>query len=240
MVFASGNSGEDFSWNPFATHPDTISVGATDSTGKRYDFSNYGEAIDIMAPTAGGEKSGTSTYYDRIWSTDNFLKPDCLDDGETPSNGCSDQAGWTPNSPVAGGDGWWGKYSFRFSHTSSAAPFVTGVIALILEANQELSAEEIKEILLVTADRVSASDANYDEFGHSTKYGYGRVNALRAVAAAWVKGGGTISSQLKDDIDESSPCTKDDCWDFEGIEFPDEEVQDEASDLKPENDIDVE
>ena len=230
VVFASGNAGEDFSWNPFATHPDTISVGATDSTGKRYNFSNYGEKLDIMAPTAGGEKSGTSTYYDRIWSTDNFLRPDCLEEGETPSNGCSDQAGWTPNSPVAGGDGWWGKYSFRFSHTSSAAPLVTGVIALMLEVNPELSAGEIKEILLVTADRVSTGDANYDEKGHSNKYGYGRVNALRAVAAAWIKGGGEISLQLKEDIDESSPCTKDECWDFEGIEFPDEEFEDDTED----------
>jgi len=230
IVFASGNSGEDFSWNPFASHPDTISVGATDSTGKRYDFSNYGKAIDIMAPTAGGEKSGTSKYYDRIWSTDNFLRPDCLAEGATPTNGCSDKAGWTPNSPVAGGDGWWGKYSFRFSHTSSAAPLVTGVIALMLEANQGLTVSEVKEILALTADRVSVSDANYNEYGHSDKYGYGRVNALRAVAAAWIKGDGEITLQTKEDIDNASPCTREDCWDFEGVEFPDEELVDESYD----------
>ena len=230
IVFASGNSGEDFSWNPFATHPDTLSVGATDSTGTRYSFSNYGSKLGLVAPTAGGEKSGTTKYFDRIWTTDNFLRPACLTDGKTPSSGCSDQAGWTPNHPMAGGDGWWGKYSYRFSHTSSAAPLVTGIAALVLEANPLLTAKELKEILINTADRVSPMDANYDADGHSDTYGFGRVNALRAVAAAWILGGGTITAGLKDDIDESSPCTREDCWNFEGAEYPDEELPDYSTD----------
>lgn len=239
IVFASGNSGEDFSWNPFATHPDTLSVGATDSTGSRYDFSNYGTMLDIMAPTAGGEKSGTTKYFDRIWTTDNFLRPACLAEGAVPTNGCSDQAGWTPNHPMAGGDGWWGKYSYRFSHTSSAAPLVTGVAALLLEANQALIAKEIKEILINTADKVSPMDANYDSNGHSNKYGFGRINALRAVAAAWIFGGGTITAGLKDDIDESSPCTKEDCWNFEGAEYPDVETENDLNN-QPDEDEDTE
>lgn len=238
IVFASGNSGEDFAWNPFATHPDTLSVGATDSTGTRYSFSNYGSKLGLVAPTAGGEKSGTTKYFDRIWTTDNFIRPACLTDGKTPSSGCSDQAGWTPNHPMAGGDGWWGKYSYRFSHTSSAAPLVTGIAAIVLEANPQLTARELKDILINTADRVSPMDANYDADGHSDKYGFGRVNALRAVAAAWILGGGTITAGLKDDIDESSPCTKDDCWNFEGAEYPDEELPDYNTDPDDGADID--
>lgn len=249
IVFASGNSGEDFAWNSFATHPDTLSVGATDSTGSRHSFSNYGTMLDIMAPTAGGEKSGTTKYFDRIWTTDNFLWPDCLTPEKTPSSGCSDKAGWTPNHPMAGGDGWWGKYSYRFSHTSSAAPLVSGVAALLLEANQELTARELKNILINSADKVSPGDANYDSNGHSTKYGFGRVNALRAVAAAWIAGGGTITAGLRDDIDESSPCTKDDCWNFEGAEYPDEDLPDyntqpddeieNDSNYQPDEDIEI-
>jgi hypothetical protein len=139
---------------------------------------------------------------------------------------------------MAGGDGWWGKYSYRFSHTSSAAPLVTGIAAIVLEANPQLTARELKEILINTADRVSPMDANYDADGHSDKYGFGRVNALRAVAAAWILGGGTITAGLKDDIDESSPCTKDDCWNFEGAEYPDEELPDYNTDPDDEADID--
>ena len=225
LVFASGNSNTDFSLDPFSTHPNVLTVGAVDSTGERYDFSNYGPKLGIMAPTSGGAKSG-SKYVDRIWTTDNYIEPDCIKNGNTASSGCHDKAGWSPDHAMAGGDGWWGKYSFRFSHTSSAAPLVSGVAAIVLEANPNLTALELKEILTKTADRVSKSEANYDANGHSNYYGFGRVNALRAVAAAWIKGGGVITAKIKAAIDKASPCTKDNCWDF-GVEYPDSDLYDE-------------
>ena len=226
FVFASGNAGSDFSLDPFSTNPNVLAVGAVNSNGERYDYSNYGSNLGIMAPTAGGVQSG-SKWEDRIWSTDNFIKPDCLKDGQEPSSGCSDKAGCHPlNSFCVGGDGWWGKYSYRFSHTSSAAPLVSGVAAVVLEANPNLTALELKEILTSTADQVSKSDANYDANGHSNYYGFGRINALRAVAAAWIKGGGVITKSLKDAIDKASPCTKDNCWDFAGASYPDEDLYD--------------
>ena len=231
FVFASGNDNKDFALNPFATNPNVLTAGATDSTGTRYSFSNYGSNLGIMAPTAGGEYDkplvGKTKYYDRIWTTDNFIWPDCLEEGQTPiNNGCYDKAGWSPYGNMAGGDDWWGRYSFRFQMTSSAAPLVTGVAAIVLEANPDLTALELKEILTSTADQVSKSDAKYDSNGHSNKYGFGRVNALRAVAAAWIKGGGVITKSLKDAIDQASPCTKDNCWDFPGVEYPDEDLYD--------------
>ena len=226
LVFASGNAGSDFSLDPFSTHPNVLTVGAVDSNGSRYSFSNYGARLGVMAPTAGASQSG-SKWVDRIWTTDNFIKPDCLKDGQEPTPGCSDHAGCHPNNAICtGGDGWWGKYSYRFSHTSSAAPLVSGVAAIVLEANPNLTALELKEILTKTADRVSKSDANYDANGHSDYYGFGRVNALRAVAAAWIKGGGVITAKIKAAIDKASPCTKENCWDF-GVEYPDTDLYDE-------------
>ena len=244
LVFASGNAGADFSTDPFSTHPNVLSVGAVDSNGSRYSFSNYGPRLGVMAPTSGGEKSGNK-FIDRIWTTDNFIAPTCSTPG---TSGCHDKAGWTPDHVMAGGDGWWGKYSYRFSHTSSAAPLVSGVAAVVLEANPNLTAVELRDILVNTADRVSKSDAKYDAAtGHSTYYGFGRVNALRAVAAAWMAGGGTITADIKDAIDKASPCTKDDCWDFEGAEYPDVDMYDydpvspdedysEDADEKPDHD----
>ncbi len=214
IVFAAGNSGEDFAWNGLATHPNAVAVGASNSQGVRYDFSNYGAALDIVAPTSGGERQSSTLYYDRIWSTDNFIRPACLDDGETPASGCHDTAGWNPDSPVAGGDGWWGRYSYRFSHTSSAAPLVSGIAALILQANPALSALQVRDIIVGTADKINSGAAGYDADGHSDNYGYGRINALRAIAKAWILGGGAITDEIQQDIDESSPCTVADCWDF--------------------------
>ncbi len=213
IVFASGNDGADFAWNALASNPKSISVGASDSTGKRRSFSNFGAGLDLVAPTSGAEKSGIgiTTYTDRIWSTDNYVRPACLAPGATPTSSCSDAAGWTPTSPQAGGDKWVGMYSFRFSHTSAAAPVVSGVVGVMLHANPNLSASQVQSILQQTADEVSPADASYGANGFSTTYGYGRVNALRAVAAAYEIGGGVLDVTTKSDIDTASPCTRASC-----------------------------
>lgn len=214
LVFASGNAGEDMAWNRLASHPRSITVGASDSKGVRFSFSNFGAGLDLLAPSSGGEKSsgfGATQYFDRIWSTDNYLRPACLGSGAAPSSGCSDTAGWTPSSPMAGGDGWNGKYAFRFSHTSAAAPLVSGIVGLMLHANPALTADEVQTILHETADRVSSASAKYDATGFSPQYGYGRVNALRAVARAIELGGVILNAATRADIDAVSPCTRPEC-----------------------------
>lgn len=66
--------------------------------------------------------------------------------------------------------------------TSMAAPIVTGIVAQMLEANPSLTAAQIKEILMATADPLNDAPAE--------RQGAGAVNAGRAVAAALrVKGG---------------------------------------------------
>ena len=59
---------------------------------------------------------------------------------------------------------------------------MAGICALILSANPDLTAKEVKDILQKTADKIG-SPSEYRN-GHSVKYGYGRVNAGRAVAEA--------------------------------------------------------
>ncbi len=63
------------------------------------------------------------------------------------------------------------------SGTSMATPHVTGTIALMLEANPDLTYDEIFDILQHTA--VDLGDSGYDYI-----YGYGRINALYAVREA--------------------------------------------------------
>lgn len=70
----------------------------------------------------------------------------------------------------------------HFGGTSSATPLVAGICALILTANPDLTAKQVKDILQKTADKIGPS-WEYSN-GHSTKYGYGRVNADKAVAEA--------------------------------------------------------
>jgi subtilisin family serine protease len=73
------------------------------------------------------------------------------------------------------GEGWY----VRFGGTSGSGPIVVGTVALMLEANPDLTANQVKEILRATA--VS------DEFTGATPnatWGYGKVDILAAVEAA--------------------------------------------------------
>jgi hypothetical protein len=63
-----------------------------------------------------------------------------------------------------------------------AAPMVTGVIALILEANPYLSAEQIKSIIIQTARE--DNNTGVIPINGSTQWGWGKLNARLAVELA--------------------------------------------------------
>lgn len=75
--------------------------------------------------------------------------------------------------------------------TSFAAPIVAGVACLVLSVDPSLSWQEVKQILLDSADKVGASANPYLPAAagrppgtRNDLYGYGRVNAHRAVRLA--------------------------------------------------------
>ena len=70
----------------------------------------------------------------------------------------------------------------RFSGTSMAAPMVTGVAALILEANPYLSSQQVKDIIIQSA-REDNKTGVIPENG-STQWGWGKLNAYLAVKLA--------------------------------------------------------
>jgi len=74
-------------------------------------------------------------------------------------------------------------YTDAMGGTSGSCPLVSGVIALMYEANPRLTAAEVRQILCTTADRVNPDVALYDVTGWSDTYGCGRVDAGAAVAA---------------------------------------------------------
>lgn len=74
-------------------------------------------------------------------------------------------------------------YTSGFGGTSSSAPLAAGICALMLTANPDLTAADIKNILRQSVDKIGPS-GTYNAQGHSIYYGYGRINALRAVQMA--------------------------------------------------------
>lgn len=166
--------------NGFAIHPDVIPVAASTSLNTKAAYSNWGANISVCAPS--------NNAIPGIWLEDKgFTYTQPIISQPLAGRGIltTDQVG------VAGYDS--GNYTTNFGGTSSATPIVAGVAALVLSINSHLIAQQVKGILQDTADKIvdpkpdaqlGLSLGNYDHHGHSQWFGYGKVNAAKAVYAA--------------------------------------------------------
>jgi subtilisin-like proprotein convertase family protein len=90
-------------------------------------------------------------------------------------------------------------YTDDFGGTSAAAPIVSGVVALMLQANPNLTWRDVKHILADTARKNDRGDSGWslNGAGHwiNDKYGFGAVDAAAAVKAAqtWTNVGAETS-----------------------------------------------
>jgi subtilisin family serine protease len=164
----------------FTIHPDAIVVSACTSLNKKAAYSNWGSNISVCAPSNNAPPGMWFEQKGFIATAPEVTVP-------TPGLGIftADQLG------AAGYD--MGDFTHTFGGTSSACPVVAGVAALVLSANPNLNAQEVKRILQDTADKIVEQDADpqlglrlgtYDATGHSQWFGYGKVNAFKAVQAA--------------------------------------------------------
>ncbi|MEO2179254.1 MAG: S8 family serine peptidase, partial [Candidatus Poseidoniia archaeon] len=106
------------------------------------------------------------------------------------SNGDSEGITTTDITGSGGYDS--GNVTHDFGGTSSATPLVAGIIALILDANENLTWRDVQHVLVNSARTNDASDSSWElnSAGHdiSHKYGFGVVDGGAAVAVAenWV------------------------------------------------------
>lgn len=127
----------------------------------------------------GGQIANFSSIGPRY---DEVLKPDISAPGVSVASSISS---YTDNSfsSITSVDFGGRTYPFaRFSGTSMSSPMVAGVVALILEANPYLSAQQVKDIIIQTA----REDANTGviPMNGSTQWGWGKINAYLAVQLA--------------------------------------------------------
>jgi serine protease AprX len=183
-VFAAGNDGpgED-THNPYAQAPWVISVGASEKDAVLTSFSSRGKR---------GE-SGTFTMPDgKSWTYNNL--PTIVAPGVDIIS-TRDLEGVLPpleaQYDAATLDPAYLPFYTHMSGTSMATPHVAGIVALMLEANPNLSPAQVKDILQRTATNmtgrltweagaghINAYEAVADAAGLRTDYG-ATVNALR-------------------------------------------------------------
>jgi subtilisin family serine protease len=161
ITWAAGNGNESVDNDGYASYERVIAVAACNDKGTRSAYSDKGKALWCAFPSSHGEDSLTPG----IWTTDR-----------------SGGEGYNPGDETLGDEA--GDYTNSFGGTSSACPGVAGVIALMLAVNPELGWSEVRDLLRASCDRIDEAGGEYDADGHSPLYGYGRVNAARAVELA--------------------------------------------------------
>ncbi|HUU03248.1 MAG TPA: S8 family serine peptidase [Myxococcota bacterium] len=196
VLFASGNDGVALGIDELANMPGVMAVGGTDNTDQRVSYSNYGSNLSVVAPT-GGSGSGDL----QILTTDTLGNRGFSRNGEfwEPWFPGSD---YNTNMPEPDNTG---NYTRYFNGTSAACPIAAGVVALTFSANPSLTGAEARFVVEHTADKVGG--VSYDSNGHNNYYGYGRVNAGRAVRAAEIGFNNPDGSQCAEDFN----CTDNDC-----------------------------
>jgi subtilisin-like proprotein convertase family protein len=180
----------------FAT-PFVIGVGALNADNTKSTYSTPGASLWVSA--YGGEYGITNpaiTTVDRSSCSKGYNSPsgyrvNPLNDYQNPH----------PENPDC-------NYTNLMNGTSSAAPMVSGVIALMLEANSDLTWRDVKHILATTSLQV---DANFSATAVNTIpyvgwitnstglkfhpwYGFGAIDATAAVNAALSYTSGILGS----------------------------------------------
>jgi subtilisin family serine protease len=162
FVWASGNGRskrDSCSYDGYASSRFVVAVGAIASDGTQAWYSEGCAALMLVAPSSGGG-AGRSISTTDLTGSRGSAAGDCTS---------------------------------TFGGTSAAAPMVAGAIALALEANGRMTRRDVQHVLVASASRSGLSPAaradpdwvrNSAGVLHSTKYGFGVVNASAAAALA--------------------------------------------------------
>jgi subtilisin-like proprotein convertase family protein/endonuclease/exonuclease/phosphatase family metal-dependent hydrolase len=169
-VWAAGNgleANDNSNYDGYANSRYTIAVTAVDGAGKQSYYAEPGANILVAAPSS-GTPGGTSlgiTTADRTGT-----------------------AGYNVSAASSPGNLSDRNYTNDFGGTSSATPLVSGVVALMLQANPSLTWRDVQHVLVNSARKNDVFDADWSQNSAGRwvnhKYGFGVVDAAAAVNLA--------------------------------------------------------
>ncbi len=162
VLFAAGNGNEPVDNDGYASYAKVIAVAACNDQGKRSAYSDTGAAVWCAFPS---NDTIDPRLTPGIWTTDN-MGPSGYNPGQTSKGDAT------------------GNYTNSFGGTSSAAPGAAGVAALVIARNSNLRWDEVRDVLKNACDKIDTQGGAYDTAGRSPQYGYGRLNARKAVELA--------------------------------------------------------
>jgi hypothetical protein len=164
VIFSAGN-------NPLSAHgpvsfparlPYCVAVGAIDWRDSIYEYSHCDSTLDLVAPS--GDIAHGGGLGGDVWTLDQMGWP-----------GVNPQEFVTDCPPGANNE----SYLCKFGGTSAACPVVAGVASLLISRDSTLTRTEVYDILQNSA----VKDLDWGTLPDTphVEYGYGRVDAFRAI-----------------------------------------------------------
>lgn len=139
VIFASGNLAHEIDQQKVypQAYESVIAVSGTDQSRKRAGFACYGDWVEISAPSGRDPEEGDFEDIKQHFITSTIAT-----------------SNYTDNKT----------YGF-FTGTSQACPMVTGVAALLIQANKGKSNSEIKQLLLSSVSSLESTEPNFALMG---------------------------------------------------------------------------
>lgn len=203
QLFITAQSGTVHAWNVANKINHAGNEGTPFSAWNLEDFTGGDNNYGIGEPACAAKCISVAAHYADSWSPNG----DCLTGGNSEftsygplingmqkpeisapgSNVISSISAWTTSSYISSfsyNDGTTIYKWAALSGTSMSSPAVTGIVALMLQANPKLYVDQIRDIICTTARNDDKTGPLLARDSASVRWGWGKINALHAVNAA--------------------------------------------------------
>ena len=179
--------------------------GNENNTNIRYPGSAVPEVLVVGAMSPCGERKSPSSCDGESWGACYGNQLDIVAPGvKIPTTDREGNNGYNPifetNSNYSN------EYYSKFNGTSSACPHVSAVAALVLSVNQCLSAQQVRDVIEQTAQKVGGysytTSSSHPNGTWNNEMGYGLVDAYAAVQMAQNMGSSSLDLYVKDSPDD--------------------------------------